>query len=100
MERAQSSSLEMQQGVFVRILTPSESYYQVQFGRGQWVTNSTPFYDRRRAEDEALIIMTEKHSREKDEPQEVAIFENNKIIRRWTKLDVDTWKEWPIDGKT
>ena len=83
----------------MRILTPSESYYQVHYGRGPWVTDSAPFYDRGLVEDLALSIMTERHKREKDGPQEVLLSENNKVVRRWTKLDSDTWKEWDVDGK-
>jgi hypothetical protein len=83
----------------VRILTPEEAYYQVSHSHGQWYNLSAVYLRRDEAESLALLLITEIHSREKDSPNQVELLENNTVIRRWTKLDKDTWKEWLVDGK-
>jgi len=98
-EHASTCPVGLQQGVFVRILTPEESFYQVSHAHGQWYKSSAVYLRREDAETLALNLITEIHPREKDSPNRIELLENNTVIRRWTKLDKDTWKEWLIDGK-
>ena len=84
----------------MRILTSDEPYYEIHYGRGAWLAKTEPIYSLYLAEDRAILLMTETHSRDKDGPAIVVLWKDDKKFRKWTKIDQDTWKEWPVDAKS
>ncbi len=86
----------MQQGESMIILTVNEHYYVVNHGVGCGFNYSSPVYSLSEAEDIALLMMTRGGNKDKW----VEIQEDNTIVKRWTEIEKDVWKEWLIDGKT